>query len=157
MSSHPATHRSNTPLARHGRLFRTDSFLKNRGYYWLPKPGFVIYITGDLKTSPRRELVLLMVLRCTGGDMSSHPQLEHEIAQLIVESLHMEGITPEDIDAEAPLFNEGLGLDSIDALELSLAISMRYGFQIKSDDSDNERIFSNLRSLCQHIENHRIK
>ena len=89
--------------------------------------------------------------------MSSHSQLEHEIAQLIVDSLHIEGVTPEHIDAEAPLFSEGLGLDSIDALELSLAISMRYGFQIKSDDNDNERIFSNLRSLSNHIENHRIK
>lgn len=89
--------------------------------------------------------------------MCTHSQLEREIAQLIVDSLHIEGVTPEDIDAEAPLFNEGLGLDSIDALELSLAISMRYGFQIKSDDNDNERIFSNLRSLSNHIENHRIK
>lgn len=89
--------------------------------------------------------------------MSSHSQLEHEIAQLIVDSLHIESVTPEDIEAEAPLFNEGLGLDSIDALELSLAISMRYGFQIKSDDNDNERIFSSLRSLSSHIENHRVK
>lgn len=89
--------------------------------------------------------------------MCTHSQLEREIAQLIVDSLHIEGVTPEGIDAEAPLFNEGLGLDSIDALELSLAISMRYGFQIKSDDNDNERIFSNLRSLSNHIENHRIK
>jgi acyl carrier protein len=89
--------------------------------------------------------------------MSSHSQLEQEIAQLIVDSLHIEGVTPEEIVAEAPLFNEGLGLDSIDALELSLAISMRYGFQIKSDDNDNERIFSNLRSLSKHVENHRIK
>jgi acyl carrier protein len=89
--------------------------------------------------------------------MCTHSQLEREIAQLIVDSLHIEGVTPEDIDAEAPLFNEGLGLDSIDALELSLAISMRYGFQIKSDDNDNERIFSSLRSLASHIESRRVK
>lgn len=82
--------------------------------------------------------------------------LELEVARLIVESLRIEGITPEQIDADAPLFNEGLGLDSIDALELSLAISMKYGFQIKSDDSDNQRIFANLRALSRHIEDHRV-
>ena len=89
--------------------------------------------------------------------MSALSPLEHEIAQLIVDALRIEGLTPEQIDAEAPLFNEGLGLDSIDALELSLAISVKYGFQIKSDDSNNTRVFSSLRALSEHIESCRTK
>lgn len=81
--------------------------------------------------------------------------LESEVAQMIIDSLNLEDTRVEDIDPEAPLFGEGLGLDSIDALELSLAISQHYGFQIKSDDSDNQRIFSSLRALSEHIETSR--
>ena len=81
---------------------------------------------------------------------------EKELAQLIVSSLNME-ISSDDIQAEAPLFGEGLGLDSIDILELSLAISKTYGVQLKSDDVDNNKIFSSLRSLNQHIQQHRSK
>lgn len=83
--------------------------------------------------------------------------LEEEVARLIVNTLNLEDIEPDSIDPESPLFNTGLGLDSIDALELSLAISTCYGFQIKSDDDDNTKIFSNLRSLSQNIEHKRIK
>jgi len=81
--------------------------------------------------------------------------MESEVAEMIIESLNLEDTRVEDIEPEAPLFGEGLGLDSIDALELSLAISQRYGFQIKSDDSDNQRIFSSLGALTQHIEANR--
>ena len=63
---------------------------------------------------------------------------------------------PADIDPQAPLFKTGLGLDSIDALELALEISKRYGFQLRSDDENNIRIFSSLRSLAGHIEKHRV-
>lgn len=80
--------------------------------------------------------------------------LEHELAQLIVEALNLE-IPPEEIDPAAPLFREGLGLDSIDALEMSLAISKKYGFQLRSDDSDNARIFASLRALAAHVESRR--
>ena len=83
--------------------------------------------------------------------------LEEEVARLIVNTLNLEDIEPDSIDPESPLFNTGLGLDSIDALELSLAISTNYGFQIKSDDDDNTKIFSNLSSLSLHIENKRTK
>ncbi len=79
---------------------------------------------------------------------------EKELAQLIVTSLNLE-IAADDIDPEAPLYGEGLGLDSIDILELSLAISKTYGVQLKSDDADNNRIFSSLRSLNQHIQQRR--
>jgi acyl carrier protein len=75
---------------------------------------------------------------------------EKELAQLIVTSLNLE-VAADEIDPEAPLYGEGLGLDSIDILELSLAISKTYGVQLKSDDEDNNRIFSSLRSLNQHI------
>ena len=81
---------------------------------------------------------------------------EKELAQLIVTSLNLE-VPADDIEPEAPLYGKGLGLDSIDILELSLAISKTYGIQLKSDDEDNNRIFSSLRSLNQHIQKHRTK
>lgn len=77
---------------------------------------------------------------------------ERELAELIVTALNLEGVAPGEIDPEAPLFKTGLGLDSIDALELALEISKRYGFQLRSDDENNVRIFSSLRSLATHIE-----
>jgi acyl carrier protein len=96
--------------------------------------------------------------------------MEREVAELIVSTLNLElpvaGISP-----TAPLFDataeevapgddaapRGLGLDSIDALELALAISQRYGFQLKSDDERNHQIFASLRSLAAYIEKHRTK
>ena len=80
--------------------------------------------------------------------------LEAEVARLIVEALHLE-TAPEEIDPEAPLFGDGLGLDSIDALEIALAVSRRYGFQLRSDDERNHRIFASLRALAAHIEKNR--
>lgn len=82
--------------------------------------------------------------------------LEEEVAQLIVETLNLE-VAPSGIEPEAPLFGEGLGLDSIDALELALAISKRYGFQLRSDDERNKQIFSSLRALSGHVEANRVK
>jgi acyl carrier protein len=61
----------------------------------------------------------------------------------------------QDVDPEAPLFGAGLGLDSIDALELALEISKRYGFQLRSDDEENRRIFASLRSLSDYIQKNR--
>ena len=81
---------------------------------------------------------------------------ERELAALIVTALNLEGVAPDDIDPQAPLFKTGLGLDSIDALELALEISKRYGFQLRSDDENNVRIFSSLRSLASHIEANRV-
>ncbi len=86
---------------------------------------------------------------------STQSAAEREVAELIVHALNLEGIEPADIDPEAPLFKTGLGLDSIDALELALEISKRYGFQLRSDDENNVRIFSSLRSLAAHIETNR--
>ena len=76
--------------------------------------------------------------------------LQREVAALLVEALNLE-IPPESIDPEAPLYGEGLGLDSIDLLEIALAISSKYGFQLRSDDPENERIFASLRTLSAHI------
>lgn len=87
---------------------------------------------------------------------ASQSPAECELAELIVSALNLEGVTPADIDPEAPLFKTGLGLDSIDALELALEISKRYGFQLRSDDENNIRIFSSLRSLAGHIAQHRV-
>lgn len=84
--------------------------------------------------------------------MSDQTPAERELAELLVESLNLDGVDPAGIDPEAPLFNAGLGLDSIDALELALAISRRYGFQLRSDNEDNKRIFSSLRALSAHVE-----
>jgi len=87
--------------------------------------------------------------------MSELSTLERELGTLIIESLNLEDITLEDIDPIEPLFNEGLGLDSIDALELVVALSSRYGIQLRSDDPNNKQIFSSLRALAQHVERHR--
>ena len=81
---------------------------------------------------------------------------EQEVAALIVEALNLE-IAAEEIAAEDALFQEGLGLDSIDMLEISLAVSKKYGFQLKSEDPDNKTTFSSLRNLARHIEKNRVK
>jgi acyl carrier protein len=80
---------------------------------------------------------------------------EQALAELIVSAVNLDDVRPADIDPEAPLFSEGLGLDSIDALELALEISKRYGVQLRADDEENHRIFSSLRALAAHIESRR--
>jgi acyl carrier protein len=89
------------------------------------------------------------------SNMSTQTAAEHELAELIVTSLNLEQHKAEDIVPEAPLFGGELGLDSIDALELALAISKRYGVTLRSDSGDNQRIFSSLRALSAHIESSR--
>jgi acyl carrier protein len=76
--------------------------------------------------------------------------LQREVASLLVEALNLD-LAPESIDPAAPLYGEGLGLDSIDILEVALVVSKRYGFQLRSDDEDNVRIFASLTSLAEHI------
>ena len=79
---------------------------------------------------------------------------ELELANLMVTALNLE-ILASEIDPEAPLYREGLGLDSIDILELSLTISKTYGLKLRSDDENNTKIFGSLRSLSSHIQAHR--
>jgi acyl carrier protein len=87
--------------------------------------------------------------------MSALTPAELALAELLVENLNLDGVVPAEIDPDAPLFGAGLGLDSIDALELSLAISKTYGFQLRSDNEDNRQIFGSLRALSAHIEQHK--
>jgi len=82
--------------------------------------------------------------------------MEREVATLIVTALNLE-VAAGDIAPEDALFYEGLGLDSIDALELALEISRSYGFELRAEDEDNNRIFASLRALTDHIESKRVK
>lgn len=79
-----------------------------------------------------------------------------EVAALIVEALNL-GVAPGEIDPDGALYGDTLGLDSIDMLEMSLSISRRYGFQLRSDGEQNQLIFASLRTLCAHIALHRTK
>jgi acyl carrier protein len=81
--------------------------------------------------------------------------IEDEIKQLIIDVLQLEDITPVDIDAAAPLFVEGLGLDSIDALELGVAIQKRYGIILSASSEENRRHFASVRALATMVENNR--
>jgi len=83
--------------------------------------------------------------------MQRSENLEAELKKLIVEALVLEDIAPEEIDTEAPLFVEGLGLDSIDALELAMALEERYGVKIEDDPDENRRIFASVRSLADFV------
>ena len=92
----------------------------------------------------------------TAAPAAQHDALERELAQLFVDALNLETPAAE-IDVTAPLFGEGLGLDSIDILEVALEVSHRYGYQLRSDDENNERIFRAIRSLAEHVAQHRQK
>ena len=83
--------------------------------------------------------------------MRVHTGLELEVAGLIIDTLNLESTLAVDIDPDAPLFGEGLGLDSIDALELALAVKQTHGLNIKSGDDNNAEIFSSLASLTNYI------
>jgi len=81
--------------------------------------------------------------------------LEEEIKQIIIEALQLEDIRPDDIDADAPLFIEGLGLDSIDALELGVALQKRYGISLSADSEETRRHFKSVSTLGAMIASHR--
>jgi len=89
--------------------------------------------------------------------MNTQTPAERELAELIVDSLNLPNRQAADIAPEAALFGGELGLDSIDALELALAISKRYGVSLRSDEGDNKRVFSSLRALAAHIQQHRAQ
>lgn len=83
-------------------------------------------------------------------------QLQGELAQLIVDALNLD-VAAADIAPDASLFGDGLGLDSIDVLEVALVVSKRYGFQLRADNEDNVKIFTSLRTLTEHIIAQRTK
>ena len=97
-----------------------------------------------------------MAVNTSLGEDTLLQQQERELAELLVSSLNLD-VAVAEIDPAAPLYRDGLGLDSIDILELALVISKNYGVTVRSDDEKNMHIFSSLRSLNQHIQQHRIR
>jgi acyl carrier protein len=91
-----------------------------------------------------------------GTGVTADMGMERELATMIVEVLALPDVRAEEIEPEAPLFGEGLGLDSIDALEIAVAIAQRYGVQLRADDEITKRVFANLRALARHVEAHRV-
>jgi len=89
------------------------------------------------------------------SEQAVQTESEQALAILIVETLYLQDVLAETILPTDALFREGLGLDSIDALEISLAISMNYGVKLKANDAKNANIFSSLRSLNQYIESNK--
>jgi len=83
-------------------------------------------------------------------------ELINKLKKEIIEALNLEDIEPEDIDADAPLFGEGLGLDSIDALELIVLLEKNYGIKIE-DPKEGKKIFFSVRSMAEYITEHRTK
>jgi acyl carrier protein len=123
-----------------------------------PPPTICCFALRARHTVPCRACQDLWELPAVSTTVSNNDSaaLERELAVLFVESLNLE--TPADqIDPTASLFGDGLGLDSIDILEVALEVSQRYGFQLRSDDENNQKIFQNLRSLAAHVAQHRTK
>lgn len=87
--------------------------------------------------------------------MSNLSEEQLAVANLIISTLNLEDIQADEIDADEPLFRDGLGLDSIDALELSLAIKQEYGVQLRSDNENVKAIFASLRALTEYIQANR--
>lgn len=92
----------------------------------------------------------------TTSNTTDLESLMAEVAAMIVGALNLE-IVPGEIEPDEPLFGDGLGLDSIDVLEVALSVSKAYGFQLRADDESNTRVFSSLRSLATHIAAHRTR
>jgi acyl carrier protein len=90
------------------------------------------------------------------ADSAGLAALTRELAALIVEALNLE-VAAADIGADQPLYGEGLGLDSIDILEIALVVSKQYGVQLRADSEDNQRIFASLRQLAEYVNAHRTK
>jgi len=87
--------------------------------------------------------------------MAELSPLELDVAQLIVDMAHLDDIEAKEIEPDTPLFGSGLGLNSIDALDITSAISRKYGFQLRFDEPNSTRVFASLRALSQHIEQNR--
>jgi acyl carrier protein len=125
--------------------------LKVRGFNRGPKAGAALL-------APRYNSALSKTKRADQGmdRIKIMSAQERELAELIVTTLNLD-LSAEEVDPDAALYREGLGLDSIDILEIALAVSKTYGFQLRSDDSDNIKIFSSLRSLNEHVQRSRTK
>ena len=89
--------------------------------------------------------------------MSEPESLHAELKKLIVETLALEDTTPDEIETDAPLFGEGLGLDSIDALEIAMVLEERYGVTLDDDPESNQRIFESVQSLTAFVAESRVR
>ncbi len=88
--------------------------------------------------------------------IKSSIELQREVAELMIECLNLE-VTADQITPDDPLYGDGLGLDSIDVLEVALVVSKRYGLQLRDDSANNQHIFSSLRNLSDYIATKRIR
>lgn len=88
--------------------------------------------------------------------IDNNKTLQLEIAELMVQALNLD-TTAIEIDPEAPLYGDGLGLDSIDILEVALVVSKRFGLQLKAESEDNHKIFSSLQNLTDYVATHKTK
>ena len=88
--------------------------------------------------------------------MSEHESLHAELKKLIVETLALEGTTPDEIDTDAALFGDGLGLDSIDALEIAMVLEERYGVTLDDDPEANQQVFESVRTLTAFVVESRV-
>ena len=100
--------------------------------------------------------MILYTMTNPSSAAQANAELEREVAQLIVAALNLE-VTPESIEADSDLYGDGLGLDSIDILEIALVVSKQYGIQMKTEGDDNSLIFKSLRSLSAYIADQRTK
>jgi acyl carrier protein len=89
--------------------------------------------------------------------VETHEHLEKELKELIIEALVLEDVTPEEIDSTEPLFGEGLGLDSIDALEIAMVLEQRYGVVADDDAELNQTRYSSVRSLAAYVAENRTQ
>jgi acyl carrier protein len=88
--------------------------------------------------------------------MSGRTPFEDEVARLMVEVLNLE-VSADEIAPDAPLYHDGLGLDSIDMLEIALAVNKQYGVELRADDERNRKVFASLRDLAAHVAEHRMR
>ncbi len=89
--------------------------------------------------------------------MAERESLYAELKKLIVETLALEDTAPEEIETDAPLFGEGLGLDSIDALEIAMVLEERYGVTLADDPEANQRVFESIKSLAAFVAESRVR
>jgi acyl carrier protein len=128
-----------------GRRFLTAalSFVGDARAGYNPNPYFPSFNTAIRLTAKSNHMTF-------ENSSAQQGDLQREVAELIVQALNLD-VAPGDIKADEPLYGDGLGLDSIDVLEIALVVSKRYGLQLRADNDDNHRIFSSLASLCDYI------
>ena len=112
--------------------------------------SFFLWRASDKSCLKERFLYLFREKKTMTQSVTDVQTLLPELAQLVVSAVNLE-VDPASIDPDAPLYREGLGLDSIDILEISLVVARTYGTQIKAGDADNAKIFGSLRTLAQYI------